>query len=89
MLSPGGRVIIEDHDAIETMPLMQQANLHRISHGDVIGDFLAAGFRQVAFEEIESRYDDRKMNVFWPNVRGRTDRYILVFEKSLDGKPLR
>ena len=89
MLSPGGRVIIEDHDAIETMPLMQQANLHRISHGDVIGDFLAAGFRQVAFEEIESRYDDRKMNVFWPNVRGRTDRYILVFEKPLDGKPLR
>lgn len=89
MLSPGGRVIIEDHDAIETMPLMQQANLHRISHGDVIGDFLAAGFRQVAFEEIESRYDDRKMNVFWPNVRGRTDRYILVFEKPFDGKPLR
>jgi predicted methyltransferase len=89
MLTPGGRVIIEDHDAIETMPLMQQANLHRISHGDVIGDFLAAGFRQVAFEEIESRYDDRKMNVFWPNVRGRTDRYILVFEKPFDGKPLR
>lgn len=89
MLTPGGRVIVEDHDAIETMPLMQQANLHRISHGDVIGDFLAAGFRQVAFEEIESRYDDRKMNVFWPNVRGRTDRYILVFEKPLDGKPAR
>jgi predicted methyltransferase len=89
MLSPGGRVVIEDHDAIETMPLMQQANLHRISHGDVIGDFLAAGFQQVAFEEIESRYDDRKMNVFWPNVRGRTDRYILVFEKPLDGKPAR
>lgn len=84
MLSPGGRVIIEDHDAIETMPLMQQANLHRVSHGDVIGDFLAAGFRQVAFAEIESKYDDRNMNVFWPNVRGRTDRYILVFEKPLE-----
>lgn len=89
MLKPGGRVIVEDHDAIPNMPLMQQANLHRISNGDVTGHFLAAGFRQVAFEEIESRYDDRKMNVFWPNVRGRTDRYILVFEKPLDGKPTR
>ncbi len=89
MLSPGGRVVIEDHEAIPTMPLMQQANLHRISNGDVTGHFLAAGFRQVAFEEIESRYDDRKMNVFWPNVRGRTDRYILIFEKRLDGKPAR
>jgi predicted methyltransferase len=89
MLTPGGRVIIEDHDAIATMPLMQQANLHRISNGDVTGHFLAAGFRQVAFEEIESRYDDRKMNVFWPNVRGRTDRYFLVFEKPFDGKPAR
>ncbi len=89
MLTPGGRVIVEDHDAIETMPLMQQANLHRISRGDVTGHFLAAGFRQVALDEIESRYDDRKMNVFWPNVRGRTDRYILVFEKPFDGKPAR
>lgn len=89
MLTPGGRVIVEDHDAIPSMPLMQQANLHRISNGDVTGHFLAAGFRQVAFEEIESKYDDRRMNVFWPNVRGRTDRYILVFEKPLDGRPAR
>lgn len=90
MLTLGGRVVVEDHDAIETMPLMQQAGLHRISHGDVIGQFLAAGFVQAApMDAIESRYDDRKMNVFWPNVRGRTDRFILVFEKPLDGKPAR
>ncbi|OYX46581.1 MAG: hypothetical protein B7Y90_15070 [Alphaproteobacteria bacterium 32-64-14] len=89
MLTPGGRVVIEDHDAIETMPLVQQVNLHRISKGDVIGQFLAAGFRQAGEAEIESQYDDRKMNVFWPAVRGRTDRFILVFEKPLDGKPAR
>ena len=89
MLTPGGRVVIEDHDAIETMPLVQQVNLHRISKGDVIGQFLAAGFRQAGEAEIESQYDNRKMNVFWPAVRGRTDRFILVFEKPLDGKPAR
>ncbi|MEZ6030390.1 MAG: hypothetical protein R3C46_11640 [Hyphomonadaceae bacterium] len=87
MLTPGGRVIIEDHDAIATMPLAQQVNLHRISKGDVIGHFLEAGFTLAAEAEIESRYDDRKMNVFWPNVRGRTDRYFLVFEKPFDGNP--
>lgn len=89
MLTPGGRVVVEDHDAIETMPLVEQVNLHRISKGDVTGHFLRAGFRQVDVAEIESRYDTRKMNVFWPTVRGRTDRFIAVFEKPLDGKPLR
>ena len=89
MLTPGGRVVVEDHDAIATMPLVQQVYLHRISKGDVIGQFLAAGFRQAGEAEIESQYDNRKMNVFWPTVRGRTDRFILVFEKPLDGKPAR
>ena len=89
MLTPGGRVVVEDHDAIETMPLVEQVNLHRISKGDVTGHFLRAGFRQVDVAEIESRYDTRKMNVFWPTVRGRTDRFIAVFEKPLDGKPAR
>ena len=89
MLTPGGRVVVEDHDAIETMPLVEQVNLHRISKGDVTGHFLRAGFRQVDVATIESRYDTRKMNVFWPTVRGRTDRFIAVFEKPLDGKPAR
>ncbi len=89
MLTPGGRVVVEDHDAVETMPLVQQVNLHRISKGDVTGQFLRAGFALAGDADIESRYDDRKMNVFWPNVRGRTDRFIVVFEKPLDGKPLR
>ncbi len=89
MLTPGGRVVVEDHDAIETMTLVEQVNLHRISKGDVTGQFLKAGFRLVEVAEIESRYDNRKMNVFWPNVRGRSDRFIAVFEKPFDGKPLR
>jgi predicted methyltransferase len=89
MLKPGGRVVIEDHDAIETMHLAQQVNLHRISHGDVTGHFLRAGFAQKDMILIDSTYDDRRFNVFRPGVRGRTDRFIAVFEKPLDGKPLR
>jgi predicted methyltransferase len=29
----------------------------------------------------DSRYDDRRMNVFFPGVRGRTDRFVAVFVK--------
>ncbi len=89
MLKPGGRLVIEDHDAIETMALGEQVYLHRISHGDVTGHLLRAGFRASDMVLIESSYDDRRFNVFRPGVRGRTDRFIAVFEKPLDGKPLR
>lgn len=89
MLKPGGRVVVEDHDAIPEMHLGQQVGLHRISHGDVTGHFLRAGFSLKELVLIDSAYDDRKFNVFWPNVRGRTDRFIAVFEKPADGKPLR
>jgi predicted methyltransferase len=81
MLKPGGRIVIEDHDAIETMYLAQQVNLHRISHGDVTGQLLRAGFVLKDMILIDSSYDDRRFNVFRPGVRGRTDRFIATFEK--------
>ena len=89
MLKPGGYVLVEDHDADETMPLMQQANLHRVSHGDAIGQFLRAGFAATELILIDSKYDDRRWNVFRPGVKGRTDHYIAVFQKPADGKALR
>lgn len=81
MLKPGGRVVIEDHDAIPEMDLGRQVGLHRISHGDVTGQMLRAGFTLKEMALIESQFDDRKFNVFKPDVRGRTDRFIAVFEK--------
>jgi len=83
MLKPGGRVVIEDHDAIETMPLAQQVGLHRISHGDVTGQMIRAGFTLKTMTLLESTHDDRRFNVFRPGVRGRTDRFVAVFEKPL------
>jgi predicted methyltransferase len=81
MLKPGGRIVVEDHDANETMHLAQQVGLHRISHGDVTGQMLRAGFVLKDMVLIESSYDDRRFNVFRPGVRGRTDRFIATFEK--------
>lgn len=81
MLKPGGRIVIEDHDAIETMHLAQQVGLHRISHGDITGQLIRAGFVLKDMILIDSSYDDRRFNVFRPGVRGRTDRFIATFEK--------
>ena len=83
------RLVIEDHDASPTMPLAEQAYLHRVSHGDVTGQLLRAGFRATDMILMDSTYDDRRFNVFRPGVRGRTDRFIAVFEKPADGKQLR
>ena len=81
MLKPGGRVVVEDHDANAEMYLGQQVGLHRISHGDVTGQFLRAGFVLREMVLIDTTFDDRKFNVFWPTVRHRTDRFVAVFEK--------
>jgi predicted methyltransferase len=89
LLKPGGRVVIEDHDANPEMYFAQQLNLHRISQGDVKGLMLRAGFAMTDMVPIESQYDDRRFNVFRPGVRGRTDRFIATFVKPADGKPLR
>lgn len=81
MLKPGGHVLVEDHDADENMHVLEQATLHRVSNGDTIAHFTRAGFKATDLILIDSKYDDRKWNVFRPGVKGRTDHYIAVFEK--------
>ena len=87
MLKPGGYVLIEDHDADPAMPVEQQAFLHRISHQDTAKQFIAAGFTMTDLILFESKSDDQRFNVFRPGVKGRTDHFIAVFQKPLDGKP--
>lgn len=81
MLKPGGRLVIEDHDVRPEMDIRAQVNLHRISHGDVEGQFIKAGFKLESMQLFDSPYDNGKMNVFFPGVRGRTDKFIATFVK--------
>jgi predicted methyltransferase len=87
MLKPGGRILIEDHDASSAMPLAQQVGLHRISRGNVEAHLELAGFVLTQSVVMESSFDDQRFNVFRPGVRGRTDRFIVVFEKPSDPNP--
>jgi predicted methyltransferase len=81
LLKPGGRLVIEDHDAIASMAPAQQVNLHRISHELTQEMIESAGLKLSDLILIDSKYDDRRFNVFRPGVRGRTDRFIATFVK--------
>jgi predicted methyltransferase len=81
LLKPGGRLVIEDHDALDTMSPAQQMNLHRLSISYTTDFAINAGFNRIDTILIDSKYDDRRFNVFRPGVRGRTDRYVVTFEK--------
>lgn len=81
MLKPGGRVVIEDHDAEATMPIGQQAGLHRVSHDAVTEQLTKAGFVLKAMHLHDNPQDNRRQNVFAPTLRGRTDRFIAVYVK--------
>ncbi len=81
LLKPGGRLIVEDHDADPVTPPARQASLHRLAKSVVIAELTAAGFENTGEAYISPGKDDYRFNVFRPNLRGRTDRYILTFEK--------
>lgn len=81
LLKPGGRLIVEDHDGDPDMPPARQVGLHRLAKGVVIGELTAAGFENTGEAYIAPGKDDYRFNVFRPNLRGRTNRYILTFTK--------
>jgi predicted methyltransferase len=81
LLKPGGRVVIEDHDADPTMPLGKQVGLHRIARDAVVAQMQASGFQMASMAVLPSGHDDYRFNVFRPGIRGRTDRFIAVFVK--------
>ncbi len=81
LLKPGGRVVIEDHDADPAMPIGKQAGLHRVARAAVIAQMEAAGFITRDTLLIATGKDDYRFNVFRPGLRGRTDRFVIAFEK--------
>lgn len=81
-LKPGGRFIIVDHAAAEGTGSSSAQTLHRIEESFAREDIVSNGFRFVAsVSGLENPADDYTINVFGPSVRGKTDRFVLVFEK--------
>jgi len=81
-LKPGGVLGVVDHYAEAGAPRETGGTLHRIDPGIVIADLTRAGFElDRKSDALRNTDDDYSKTVFDPELRGRTDRFILRFRK--------
>lgn len=79
-LKPGGVLAIVDHYAAAGSPRETGGTLHRIDPQIVISELEAAGFVLVDEADfLHNTADDHSKGVFNPEIRGRTDRFVLKF----------
>ena len=81
-LKPGGVLGIIDHDAAPGAGATAVESLHRIEKQVVIDEVSRAGF--ILADEanfLRNAEDDHSAGVFDPAVQGKTDRFVLRFEK--------
>lgn len=81
-LKPGGRFVVVDHAGEPAMGMESTTDLHRIGEEFLKTDIEANGFRYVGAESaLRNPEDDRTRIVFDEDLQGKTDRFVLVFEK--------
>jgi predicted methyltransferase len=81
-LKPGGVFLILDHAAAPGSADRDAATLHRIDPETVKKEVSAAGFRLAASSDLLRNPDDpHTAKVFDPLIRGKTDQFILKFQK--------
>ena len=84
-LKPGGVYGIVDHHAKEGRGAADCKSLHRIEESTVVNEITAAGFVLAKKGEfLLNANDNREASVFDPNIRGKTDRFVLRFEKPTE-----
>lgn len=81
-LKPGGYLLVIDHQAKAGSGHSAAQDLHRIEQQLVMQELSAAGF---VFKEqsdvLRNAADDHSKAVFDPAIRGKTDRFTLLFRK--------
>ena len=81
-LKPGGRFLIVDHQAAVGAGASVAQSLHRIEDSLARRDIEAQGLVYVGgTDELRNSDDDHSLNVFDEAIRGKTDRFVQVFEK--------
>lgn len=81
-LKPGGILGVTDHYAEPGTSTDEVGELHRIDKAIVIADLKAAGFELVDESDIlRNPDDDHSQGVFAPEIRGKSDRFVLKFRK--------
>lgn len=83
-LKPGGRFVVVDHAGEPGMELEAATDLHRIDESFLKSDIEGYGFRYLHSEPaLRNPDDDRTRIVFDEDLQGKTDRFVLVFERPL------
>ncbi|MCG8422475.1 MAG: SAM-dependent methyltransferase [Proteobacteria bacterium] len=81
-LKPGGIFGVIDHRAQSGSGARDVKTLHRVDAEQVKKELLAVGFELDSESDLLSHPgDDRTSNVFAPDIRGKTDRFIYRFRK--------
>lgn len=81
-LKPGGYYVIIDHKAADNAPDDVTETLHRIRPETVKKEVEAAGFKLVAESDaLHVAADDGSKRVFENDVRGKTNQFMLKFQK--------
>jgi predicted methyltransferase len=81
-LKPGGKLLIIDHDATENSGIEAVKTLHRIDSAFVKADLEKRGFKLIKRSKLlENNEDDHTKLVFIPELRRKTDRFVMLFEK--------
>lgn len=81
-LKSGGRFVVVDHAGEPGMADEAVNDLHRIDEVTLRDDIIAQGFTYVGSDlSLRNPADDRTRIVFDEDLQGKTDRFILVFEK--------
>ena len=81
-LKPGGIYLIEDHAAANDAPPTSTSAMHRINPNQVVTEVTAAGFKLIARSDMMNvAEDDHTKPVFDSNVKGKTDKLLMKFQK--------
>jgi predicted methyltransferase len=83
-LKPGGVLLLVDHSAKAGTGSADAGRLHRIDEAFAMRDFEAHGLKVVAKSDILRRPDDARDQLTYKGpMVGKTDRFVLVFKKSV------
>ncbi len=81
-LKPGGKFLVVDHDTTAGNGSKDCDKLHRIESAFTKTDLEKRGFRLIKQSDLlKNSADDYNLSVFDKKIRGKTDRFVMLFEK--------
>ncbi|MBZ9610137.1 methyltransferase domain-containing protein [Rheinheimera maricola] len=84
-LTPGGRMLVVDHNASAGSGIDASQELHRIEANYVQQELQQFGFNLIMVSDVlQNPDDDYSKSVFDESIRGKTDRFVLLLQKPIN-----